>query len=354
MFTLESTYNEIMEDDHRRRYMELLIPSFIFTFVKENQKNHTLEQMKKEITMPWGGPFLAEDLLYAANFIDNELDPGQWKCISLWKEAEGTVPYANGTKDSVCLFTSVSCQNDERKRPAAVICPGGGYSCVSMIGEGLMYAKRMEKRGYHPFVLNYRVAPNHYPDPQMDLLLAISHVRANAAAYGIDPDDLVLMGSSAGGHLCASTAAFCREMKPRFEEEIQRELPAYAEKYKNVNLRPDKLSLSYPVISFMEEGHEESFLNISGGDESLREKLSVERQVDETYPKTFIWACEDDPLVPYSNGSRLCEALNKMGVPVKWNLYPNGGHGCGLAEGTSAEEWIDSMLMFMENEGIQR
>lgn len=37
--------------------------------------------------------------------------------------------------------------------------------------------------------------------------------------------------------------------------------------------------------------HEESFTSLTGGDESLRDKLSIYLHVTSDYPKTFVWAC---------------------------------------------------------------
>ena len=48
--------------------------------------------------------------------------------------------------------------------------------------------------------------PNLYPLPQMDLAMAVMHIRLHAAEYGIDPEKVIVLGASAGGHLCASEA----------------------------------------------------------------------------------------------------------------------------------------------------
>ena len=53
------------------------------------------------------------------------------------------------------------------------------------------------------FILSYRIQPNTYPQCQMDLALAIMHVRAHARQYGIDENRILVVGASAGGHLCA-------------------------------------------------------------------------------------------------------------------------------------------------------
>ena len=110
----------------------------------------------------------------------------------------------------------------------------------------------------------------------------------------------------------------------------------------------DKVVLSYPVISFVSEAHEQSFVELTGGAEELRDKLSIELHVNGDYPKTFVWACDDDSTVPPSNSKRMYEALKAAGVEAGYKTYPTGDHGIATAEGTSAENWIQDMLVFFE------
>ena len=235
-------------------------------------------------------------------------------------------------------------------RPAVIICPGGGYEFLSFDYEGIRIARRMEEAGYRAFILNYRVSPNHYPAPQLDLMCAIKHIRANAERYQISEDGLLILGFSAGGHLCASAAALYRELEPRFAEEMERTRQNDAAAYRAVSARPDAVCLAYPVISFRAEQHEDSFRCLTGGDEALRDALSIETRVTSDFPKTFIWTCADDLLVPPSNAERMARALEAKQVPHRFIMYPQGGHGCDLGAGTSAEGWVDEMLRFMRSE----
>ena len=85
---------------------------------------------------------------------------------------------------------------------------------LSYYSEGVQLAQRMERDGgYKAFILSYRIQPNTYPQCQMDLALAIMHVRAHARQYGIDENRILVVGASAGGHLCASTAMLHEELK---------------------------------------------------------------------------------------------------------------------------------------------
>ena len=94
------------------------------------------------------------------------------------------------------------------KNGAAVIAiPGGGYSTLSpWSSEAVPAATNLNSYGVTVFILHYRITPYGYPHQMWDVQRAVRWVRANAAAYGIDPNRIGVLGYSAGGHV-ASTAA---------------------------------------------------------------------------------------------------------------------------------------------------
>ena len=72
-------------------------------------------------------------------------------------------------------------RTDGVARPAMLVVPGGGYGTVCRSTEGDPIAERFASLGFQVFVLNYRVAPHRFPQPQQDILRAIKLIRANAA-----------------------------------------------------------------------------------------------------------------------------------------------------------------------------
>lgn len=348
MFTKNNSMEEILS---LNQYIGILFPRMLCDMVPKTFWNVPLQTVEQKVKMPWGAPFLADDFVRAANKMEEILYDRSYEFIPLWKpeKMNGFLPeIEKNSKESVFLMTSNV--YTKREKPAVIICPGGGYELISMDAEGIQMAERMEEVGYKAFILNYRVAPNRYPDPQKDLGMAVKYVRDNAVKYHIDPDDIMLIGSSAGGHLCASMSLYNDEIERMLMKELKAEEPDLAKRYEGISIKPNKVCLNYPVISFMEEAHEPSFQALAGTEESLREKLSVEKHVDQEYPKTFIWACADDELVPVSNAIRMGKALEHAGVSQELKIYPAGGHGCGLAQGTSAENWMDEMLIFMRGD----
>lgn len=224
-------------------------------------------------------------------------------------------------------------------KPTVIICPGGGYEFVSINNEGYDFAKKFNELGFNAFMVVYRVGKNaRFPSPMEDLARAICFVKRNAEKYNIDAENFYLCGSSAGGHLCAYFGTKYKDFEKPYMGQ-------------NYDLGPKGIILAYPVISLCKETHKGSCHNLLGSDCSDKEKRakSVELIVTENYPPTFFWHCEADKTVPISNSIRLDEKLTSLDVKHRFNRYPNGAHGIGLADGTTAQGWIYDADKFLKS-----
>ena len=346
-FTKSMSVNDILDIPGMRNYISIIFPRMLLDCVNEENREYPISQIEMKVKMPWGGPFISDAFLSAAEKVLDMLEKDRYLFIPLWSREQDYIPQSNNDKESVFLMTIKGKKTE--KRPAAVICAGGGYELLSYESEGLEMAERMNQLGYVPFVLNYRVKPNYYPAPQIDLALAIKHIRVNAEKYGIDSENILLMGSSAGGHLCASMIENVQEIENELLKELKYAEYDLKDKYRKASVIPAALCLNYSVISFRKYGHEESFLALANGEENLRDKLCVEKHVNTDFPKTFLWACEDDEMVSVNNTRMMDKALDEKGILHEVRIFPQGGHGCGTGEGTSAESWMDDMNTFMKN-----
>lgn len=98
---------------------------------------------------------------------------------------------------------------DKANGCGVVICPGGGYNILAWPKEGLELAEWFNSIGVTAVVLKYRV-PRRDPErphwePLQDAQRAIRVMRKYAAAWGVDPNRIGVMGFSAGGHLAFMT-----------------------------------------------------------------------------------------------------------------------------------------------------
>ncbi len=220
--------------------------------------------------------------------------------------------------------------NDGKRHPFAIICPGGGYGMVCSAGEGKPFAEKLNKMGYHAFVVYYRVKKKaQYPNPQTDLQQAIKEVFSKAEQWNLDTSNWSIWGSSAGGHLVAS---YCLE---------NRGTP-----------KPTALVLVYPVITMGEYTHKGSRDNLLGKNpsEDMIKKLSVECSANENYPPAYIWYGTADDCVHPINSRMLRDRLSEFGIPCKVEEYEGIGHGAGLAVGTVAEVWFDNAVDFWQEQ----
>lgn len=348
MYTTNNTINELLADKLVQKDFEYMMPMFFLTLVPEDMRDLPIIELREKVTMPWGTPYFANEIVAVANQLYELRNQEEYQFIQLWEEVtpDGYVPRINGTKEGVGLLLFK--KSFQANRPVALVLPGGAYETVSVSHEGFLTAKALEKAGYAVAVLNYRCNPNRYPNPQKDLALAIKRMRYIMKETGV-AEDLLVMGFSAGGHLVASETCYANEIDELLMQELQESSSALYQKLDGISAKADKVCLSYPVISMKAETHEQSMMNLTEGDTALCDKLSIDEHVDADYPKTFLWVCEDDATVPFSNTVRMSEALKKAGVDSKCIIYPTGDHGIATAVGTSAEGWVDELVDFMKN-----
>lgn len=89
------------------------------------------------------------------------------------------------------------------RRPAVLFLHGGLWQSGDKSEYGSA-ARRLGGSGYVAATANYRLVPDGpYPAPIHDARCALAFLRANAAAYGLDPDRVAVVGYAAGGHLAS-------------------------------------------------------------------------------------------------------------------------------------------------------
>ena len=204
-------------------------------------------------------------------------------------------------------------------RPALILCPGGAYVMVSdydMDPPATVFLAM----GFQVFMLEYSLndrAGN--KQPLEDLARSVQLVRQNCKKWLVDPDTVLVMGFSAGGHLTASLGVHWND-----PELLARCGAAGGE------LRPDGLILGYPVITAGEFAHRQSIENVSASCAEPLSYWSLETQVTDETPPAFLWHTMDDEAVPVENSMLFAAALHKHGVPCECHLFRHGAHGLSV------------------------
>lgn len=233
----------------------------------------------------------------------------------------------------------------EEPRPCVVVCPGGGYGLLSMEKEGYEIAHFFNELGLHAVVLTYRLLEYGYPAPLIDTTRAIRYLRANAEDYGIQPDQIGIMGFSAGGHAAALASTLFDSKDALFGDSLDA-----------ISSRPDFSILAYPVLSSDNDLiHRGSFRNLLGEDASEERKamFSLEKRVSAKTPPAFLMHSADDASVPAGNSLAYAKALGEFGIPYSLHIYPSATHGMGMRPGFgSASTWPKALEDWLSEAGL--
>lgn len=207
---------------------------------------------------------------------------------------------------------------------AVLICPGGAFSFKSFSNEGYPVAERLSALGYQCFIVSYRLSPYSQAESALDLARAVRYVRYHAKAYGIDVNDIAIVGFSAGGILCGEHALNWKgNVSPTLLDS---------------DYVPDAIDAVNADVAAV--GHIYSFYG----------RLSVSNNNVETLrqgnlPPTFYAYGTRDPF--YSQFNQNVEAARQAGVTVESHIFDGQPHGFGA--GNANSNWIPLFDTFLAN-----
>ncbi len=235
---------------------------------------------------------------------------------------------------------------EERKSMAVIIIPGGGYGHLTYDLGGFSYAKWLNTLGITAFVLNYRLPTS--PDlvqrelaPLQDIQAAVKRIRKDALQYGISPDKIGVLGTSAGGHLAAMVS------------NISTDYTGLKGDWENISSIPDFAVLVSPVIDLGEFAHKGSRDHLLG-EKASPEKIaeySMQNRVTAKTPPTLLIHAQNDNAVPVINSILYYEAMMKHKVKGALLIFPEGEHNIGVSNKTGltdhwkklCADWLDKV-----------
>ncbi|REC43048.1 alpha/beta hydrolase [Chryseobacterium sp. 5_R23647] len=236
---------------------------------------------------------------------------------------------------------------EERKPMAIIIIPGGGYHHLTYDLGGYSYAKWLNTLGISAFVLNYRLPTS--PDlkqreigPLQDIQAAIKLIRKNATQYGISPDQIGVLGTSAGGHLAAMVS------------NISTDYTELKGDWQNYSTVPNFAILVSPVIDLGEFAHKGSRDNLLGENASIEKikEYSMQNRVTEKTPPTILFHAQNDNAVPVINSILYYEAMIKNKVKGAMFIFPEGEHNIGITNKSElTDNWKKLCADWLKNMG---
>ena len=258
------------------------------------------------------------------------------KSFELW---QGDVPGKTHREIPKIHYYSTS---EKKGRGAIIIFAGGGYG-ARMAYEDAEYAEFLNGYGIDTFVVDYRVtnrvAPDIFPDPLLDARRAVRFVRANAENFGIDPDKIAVMGSSAGGHLSAIASTYREKLEGEGVDALD-----------EIDYLPNAQILCYPVTTF--NSNPGTYVNLLGKEAgTIADAYDPTLIADEKTPPAFIWHTAADQMVDVLGTYTYASKLKELRVPVEMHIFPFGRHGLALGkseEGAHVAIWTELLCRWLK------
>lgn len=216
--------------------------------------------------------------------------------------------------------TAIPVKEGTQVKGAVVLLAGGAYQVRANYTDTLPTAAHLRELGFQTFIVDYRLRPYTQEEGALDVARAIRFIRQNAGAYGIDPDDIAVMGYSAGGIQAG-------EFLLNFDGEIN-----------GTALDPDYIPDKLDAVP--------AHASAAGMIYSFYGRLSVASMDEEALkagdlPPTFYCYGTEDPF--YSQFEAQYELMQKVGVTTKRIVLQDWPHGFGGDGG-----WVEDYAQWLE------
>jgi acetyl esterase/lipase len=226
--------------------------------------------------------------------------------------------------------------NTTRPNATLVNFHGGGWTGGSKEGVSLRFLPYLEM-GWTVVNVQYRLADvAHAPAAVEDCRCALRWIYRNAEEYGFDLNKIVVTGYSAGGHLALTTG-----MLPE-SAGLDHQCPGDRRRtWSTGTTSTDELKVAAiinwygitDVVDLLDTppgpsgSYTDAWLGSNTNRRDIAERVSPLSYVRKGLPPILTIHGDSDPTVPYSQGVRLHDALEKAGVPNELVTVKGGAHG---------------------------
>ncbi|MGE3316500.1 MAG: alpha/beta hydrolase fold domain-containing protein [Planctomycetaceae bacterium] len=267
------------------------------------------------------------------------LEGGKVPIVNLFEPTPANVVVTGGVEyskagETPMLLDLYQPKGISKPAPALIFIHGGGWKGGKR-NDYRYYCQRFAAKGYVTATITYRLTSrdeeknvkNPFPAALHDAKAAVRFIRANAAKYYVNPDQIAVLGGSAGGHL-SMMVGYSSDV-PELEGDggnsnVSSRVQAVVNLYGPTDLTKPMAQVSKLVIDFV------------GGkkyDEApeIYSKISPLTYITKDDPPTLILHGTVDAIVQVDQSDLLAAKLKETGVPYIYDRLPGWPHAMDLA-----------------------
>jgi acetyl esterase/lipase len=226
-------------------------------------------------------------------------------------------------------------------RPVLVAIHGGGWRRLDKAGYGSRIASAFVREGYVVVAPNYELSARDkptWPENLEDVQAAVTWVRQNASALGIDPNRIAAIGESAGANLAAlvGTASLAAPGGEPGSSAVQAVI-AFSTPTDLTQLQSESPLAAWAAAQFL-----------GGTPEQIPAKYIAASPIDHVLagdPPMFLVQGREDPLIPYTQSVEMAAALTAAGVRNRLVMV-TGGHDLDFPR--HYQNLIRQILVFLD------
>lgn len=266
-----------------------------------------------------------------ATVLHTEPDTNAIQVLYLWEEgnAPAQTVYTENTRgyyddpDFRPYMTAIPVPAGTTPKGAVVLLAGGAFQARGNYTDTLPTAAHLRALGYQTFIVDYRLRPYTQQEGALDVARAVRYIRAHADAYGIDPEDIAVMGYSAGGIQAGEFLLHYDEdvspttLDPNYTPDALDEVPAHASAAGMIYSFYGRLSVASRDLDDLRAG---------------------------ALPPTFYCYGTEDPF--FDQFDMQFDLMQEVGVPVRRIVLEDWPHGFGGDGGWVGDyaEWLEEIF----------
>ena len=234
------------------------------------------------------------------------------------------------------------------ERPTLIFIHGGGWVWGDKTGSVHLFLPFVE-RGWHVVNINYRGGKGTAPAAVDDAVCALKWVVDHANDYGFDPDNIVVSGESAGGHLALMTGILGSQpghpCYPGADFKVAAVINWFG--ITDIQAVARYLAQTSPKGNYALKwvGKETRIAEISS-------RYSPIEIVDEGVPPVLSIHGDADSVVPHDQATNFHKRLDELGALHELQSMPGGKHA-GFSD-AQFQQAFGAIFSFLDRVGIRR